>query len=134
MDSSSTLALSLLLMLFTNLHAVEESLLLPETTVTTINKMAGPVLSVHCKSKDDDLGAHILQPDGSYSFTFRPNVFGTTLFTCIFQWTETHNFAIFDFHRDGNRCTDCRWEIYRDGPCLLHPKDLGTYNVCFPWN
>lgn len=138
MNSSLALAFLVLQILFITLYADEELISIgpPETTVTTINKLAGPVLGVHCRSKDDDLGVHSLESGRSYSFHFKPNIWGTTEFTCGFEFVqgEMHNFTIYNFHRDMNRCTNCSWEIYRDGPCLMHPKDTGTYNMCFPWN
>ena len=42
-------------------------------------------LTVHCKSGDDDLGAHVLRPKGSYSFKFGTNFFGGTLFLFLFN-------------------------------------------------
>jgi hypothetical protein len=49
-----------------------------------INRVVVPphptTITVHCKSKNDDLGFHTLPYTGSYLFTFTPNIFGTTLF------------------------------------------------------
>ncbi|KAL0551570.1 hypothetical protein IC582_010668 [Cucumis melo] len=137
MNSLLALVFLVLQIIFIKLYADEELIsLLPETTVTTINKLVGPVIGVHCRSKDDDLGVHIIESERSYSFHFRPNIWGTTQFTCSFQFVqgEIHNFTIYNFHRDINRCTSCIWEFYRDGPCLMHPKDTRSYNMCFPWN
>ncbi|GMN42700.1 hypothetical protein TIFTF001_011896 [Ficus carica] len=40
----------------------------PETTLT-----------VHCKSKNDDLGVQLVPPEGSYGFWFGPRFLGGTL-------------------------------------------------------
>lgn len=124
MNSSLALIFLVLQILFIGMHAAEESIsLLPETTVTTINKLAGPVLNVHCRSKDDDLGVHIIEFERSYSFTFRPHVWGTTQFSCSFQWVqgEIHNFSIYKFHR----CKSLHWlqvEKLSRWPLLDAPK------------
>ncbi|KAH0931406.1 hypothetical protein HID58_008523, partial [Brassica napus] len=38
----------------------------------------GSTLNLHCKSPDDDLGLKILATNNSWSFTFRPNIWGNT--------------------------------------------------------
>uniref|UniRef100_A0A9I9EBP9 Uncharacterized protein n=1 Tax=Cucumis melo TaxID=3656 RepID=A0A9I9EBP9_CUCME len=63
----------------------------------------------------------------------RPNIWGTTLFYCVFEWVkgEPHYFTIYDFKRDGKTCINCRWLVYASGPCLQHSE---TSFTCFPWN
>ncbi|KAF8394177.1 hypothetical protein HHK36_020384 [Tetracentron sinense] len=46
----------------------------------------GLTLNLHCKSKDDDLGTHVLSYGQNYTWGFRTNIFFTTLFWCNFQW------------------------------------------------
>ncbi|WZY80394.1 hypothetical protein YC2023_026778 [Brassica napus] len=50
----------------------------------------GSTLNLHCKSSDDNLGLQILAPNKSWSFTFRPNIWGTTNYriadTVIQHW------------------------------------------------
>lgn len=45
-------------------------------------------LTLHCKSKDDDLGVQVVPFKGSFQFHFRVNFRMTTLFFCSFQWEE----------------------------------------------
>ncbi|KAH0896002.1 hypothetical protein HID58_045570 [Brassica napus] len=85
-------------------------------TVEIINKLGGGLtLTLHCKSKDDDLGVQTLAPDSRWSFKFTPAFFGTTRFSCNFKWGgESHSFDIYDDDRDvgDKQCYLCSWNIY----------------------
>uniref|UniRef100_A0A9I9E860 S-protein homolog n=1 Tax=Cucumis melo TaxID=3656 RepID=A0A9I9E860_CUCME len=91
-------------------------------------------LTVHCKSGDDDLGVHQLQPLGGYAFTFRPNFIGTTLFYCTFQWPGwSHSFDIYKDSRDRNRCNGlCLWIVGEQGVCMFHYVTK-KYDFCYTW-
>ncbi|CAH8303425.1 unnamed protein product [Eruca vesicaria subsp. sativa] len=110
-----------------------------EKTVKISNHLLiGDTLTVHCKSKNDDLGVQTLPPYSSWSFKFRPAVFGTTLFFCNFKWgKESHWFNIYDDNRDGPRnehpCVLCLWNIYPSLACKFDGIDL-KYNLCYDWN
>ncbi|KAL1188787.1 putative S-protein [Cardamine amara subsp. amara] len=94
------------------------------------NSLGGPVLTVHCKSKDDDLGPHAVPFNQNYHFGFKPNILKTTLFFCSFRWDKQFKwFDIFDAQRDEDICVNCNWVIKPDGPCRL-----GKKQKCFPWN
>ncbi|XP_038698049.1 S-protein homolog 5-like [Tripterygium wilfordii] len=78
---------------------------IPKKVTTHINNDLGPGidLTLHCKSKEDDLGEHVLQyHDQGYEFRFRPNIWGSTLFFCSFSWQggPIHWFDIYDYRRD----------------------------------
>ncbi|KAK9180241.1 hypothetical protein WN943_029449 [Citrus x changshan-huyou] len=76
----------------------------------------GEDLTLHCKSKDNDLGEHVLHEDESYNFSFCQNVLGETLFFCTFEWSgQVHKFDIFDGSRDP--CSHCNWRITHLAPC-----------------
>ncbi|XP_024029586.1 S-protein homolog 4-like [Morus notabilis] len=67
----------------------------------------GTDLTVHCKSKDDDLGIHVVAPNGSYGFRFAPNIFGGTLFFCRMEWPgNSHYFDIYVQKRDRQLALD----------------------------
>nr|XP_027186578.1 S-protein homolog 5-like [Cicer arietinum] len=104
----------------------------PVLNVVMTNKLTdGLKLTVHCKSKDNDLGIHVLVPGQSYGFKFRHNLFGETLFFCFFKWNDvTHWFDIYEDERDYATCKSCYWDIKQTGPCLKDPKG----DICYPWN
>ncbi|KAF8020574.1 hypothetical protein BT93_G1109 [Corymbia citriodora subsp. variegata] len=90
------------------------------TEVQIVNNLpGGPLLTVHCKSKDDDLGIHGISSGNQWGFSFKPNIWGTTLFFCSFQWPGSfYHFDIYDDKRDGSQCSTCVWNIKPTGPCL----------------
>ncbi|EOA32861.1 hypothetical protein CARUB_v10016178mg [Capsella rubella] len=111
----------------------------PRTTVMIHNDLEGPLpLRYHCKSRDDDLGDWTMPPNGTWSFKFRPSIFGNTLFFCSFRWEqELHYFDIYKQNRDREfakfGCRKCQWKIYKNGPCKFNKKTK-MFDVCLPWN
>lgn len=104
--------------------------------VLIINNLSGGLdLTVHCKSKNDDLGFHLLPPQGQYQFTFRPKfLWRTTLFFCSFQWNGGfHYFDIYDQKRDMDVCRNCMWSIVQDGPCRFSDSRK-VFDLCEKWN
>ena len=89
-------------------------------------------LQIHCKSKNDDLGVHIIPFNGNYGFEFTPNFFAETLYFCGFKWDENlHWFDIYVHSRD-RFCTNvCTWNISESGPCYIF-DDKST--KCYGWN
>ncbi|XP_039067932.1 S-protein homolog 2-like [Hibiscus syriacus] len=93
-------------------------------------------LTIHCKSKDDDLGVHVLSYRESYGFRFQPNYFARTLFFCrVTSNGKSHWFDVFDGEREwtwGEGCLEtddkCVWNVRQNGPCT------GTFNHCYGWN
>ncbi|CAN8324732.1 unnamed protein product [Cochlearia groenlandica] len=107
-------------------------------TVEIINALgAGVTLPYHCKSKDDDFGARSLPPGGSWSFSFRRQFFGRSLFFCSFELRRGRFwFDIYKDHRDNlleTWCKKCVWKIQETRPCRFNDvtKD---FDLCYPWN
>ncbi|KAE8695438.1 hypothetical protein F3Y22_tig00110711pilonHSYRG00010 [Hibiscus syriacus] len=110
----------------------------PYTQVIIYNDLENKKdLTIHCKSKDDDLGVHVISYKESYDFQFEPNFFGRTLFFCRMTWNgKSHWFDVFREDRDkywgldhGCFQTDkCVWNVRRNGPCTENS------NACYPWN
>ena len=90
-------------------------------------------LALHCKSKDDDLGVKYLQFKETWWFHFRPNIWGTTLFFCSFQWDQTgiHWFVV--YQPLGPACSYCRYNITAGGPCL-YDEENNKFDKCSSWN
>ncbi|KAF3456441.1 hypothetical protein FNV43_RR01091 [Rhamnella rubrinervis] len=66
----------------------------------------GVVLTIHCKSKDDDLGQHQLPYNSSFSWKFKSNaILRNTLFYCYIWWDGGYGaFDIYKATRDDPRC------------------------------
>src|ERR1044072_44058 len=95
--------------------------------ITVSNNLEGGLdLTIHCKSRDDDLGVHVLHTSETFEWSFTPNFWGTTLFYCSFQWQGAPSilwFDIFDGSRDDN-CHRCAWTIKKNGPCVTNEIQL----------
>ncbi|KAI4325425.1 hypothetical protein MLD38_030828 [Melastoma candidum] len=92
----------------------------------------GPTLTVHCWSKNDDLGEQELPPKDSWEFSFKLDFFGRTRFDCTFKWNdEVHRFPIYVQMRDNWACLNCTWVIYQAGPCR---QNTGSNDVCYHWH
>ncbi|KAL3725784.1 hypothetical protein ACJRO7_030763 [Eucalyptus globulus] len=88
----------------------------------------GVTLTVHCQSKDDDLGFKQIPPSGMWEFRFTPSFWGNTLFSCSFQWpNHFHHRDVFVQDTDVARCKGlCEWHATSTGPCLKN-------NACDIW-
>ena len=76
----------------------------------------GQELKLHCKSKDDDLGNHVIPNGGHYDWSFEDNYFftfwSTTLFTCNFECKfGIKNFTIYE----SGKTEILHWEAKEDG-------------------
>lgn len=94
-------------------------------------------LNVHCKSKEDNLGVHVVSYLNSYEFSFIPNIWGTTQFYCSMAWlSHFHHFDIYIYYRDV-RCQQtkhtCAWYVTPVGPCMLENLH-DNKTICYVWN
>ncbi|CAL0327917.1 unnamed protein product [Lupinus luteus] len=92
---------------------------------------AGTPLTIHCKSRTDDLGVHVLKYGEEFKFQFQYSFFQNTLFFCGFTWdSKLHWFDIYDQERDGDVCKpDCKWNMTRDHPCRFY-FNTQKYTFC----
>ncbi|XP_050211853.1 S-protein homolog 5-like [Mercurialis annua] len=132
----STKAISFLLLSFwvKAAHGLVQRFLRHKTNVYVDNSLDyGLDLTLHCKSKDNDLGIKLLHFDETFKFTFRPTFWGTTEFFCSFQWKDRFEwFSIYVDNRDYPICYDCYWIVKTDGPCMKSAS--GYYDICYKWN
>lgn len=80
-------------------------------------------LLVHCKSGDDDLGAHYLSVGSEFSWEFKMNYFANTLFWCYFAPDRYHHASTNVFWYSDHlfqRCfeNNCSWVARDDGVYL----------------
>ncbi|KAK7307834.1 hypothetical protein VNO77_41243 [Canavalia gladiata] len=93
----------------------------PRAHVRIFNHLGGKdgnsTLNVHCKSKDDDLGIHVINSDECFGWNFHPNLQGTTLFFCYLSWMGGQGtYDMYAEKRDYNRCPHyCDWYATKDG-------------------
>ncbi|KAJ9182382.1 hypothetical protein P3X46_006383 [Hevea brasiliensis] len=127
-----------LVMVFLLLMSSCEAWFFPKKQTVSITNVLGKglELTIHCKSKDDDLGTREIPFNGNFSFRFRPNFMDTTLFYCNMTWQgQTHGFDIYIAQRDKDKCphNNCSWIIKPTGPCMWN-EEKQIYNDCFPWD
>ncbi|GFQ07435.1 hypothetical protein PHJA_002887600 [Phtheirospermum japonicum] len=90
-------------------------------TVHIVNNLPpnSPPLSLHCASKNDDLGHHNLTTNQDFHFSFCDNPF-STLFFCRFQWNNKN--TSFDVYSAGWKYNRCEY-----GVCGYGVKSDGIY-------
>ncbi|KAL2540973.1 Plant self-incompatibility protein S1 family [Abeliophyllum distichum] len=119
--------LILLLLLISAIHA--------KVHVQVINRLDnGQFMNVHCRSKDNDLGLHLVEDGGDTTWSFDVNFWGTTLFYCDVQWndSERYHFDAYDAKRDYRRCqSECRWMIDKEGSLYGYDEQFGIWEM-FP--
>ncbi|KAM1456591.1 hypothetical protein ACFX13_034711 [Malus domestica] len=130
----SAVVLTFLLMLTSTCYA---DIINPITHVTIINYLRnGRDLTVHCKSADDDVGVHVIPPNGSFEFHFRPNFWNSTQYYCKFDWEGgSYWFDIYIQLRDKPNCVkNCNWLIIPNGACRQIEGRPDLVDRCYPWN
>lgn len=107
--------------------------------VTIWNHMYYSSLTVHCKSKDDDLGVHVLGYRKKYNWAFDENLWQTTLFWCNFEskygrasgevfWPEYYESDLTEY------CDHivCNWSAGKFG-ISFHFHANNSYELRYPW-
>ncbi|POO03413.1 Self-incompatibility protein [Trema orientale] len=91
-------------------------------------------LHVHCASKDDDLGSHVVPSNQFYTWRFKINFIESTLFHCsISSGRLSGSYDIYKALRDNyGRCKrKCSWFVREDG---IHGyREDGVDDLDFSW-
>ncbi|OVA13269.1 Plant self-incompatibility S1 [Macleaya cordata] len=102
----------------------------------------GTNMTLHCKSKDDDLGEQIRTFGQDFEWSFGVNFWDTTLFWCNIWWSPSPGrlieggFHIYDSKRDIDDCGKmCLRFVKPDGIYFNFPAKGGpTYSeLVYPW-
>ncbi|KAK7264828.1 hypothetical protein RJT34_32440 [Clitoria ternatea] len=104
--------------------------------VSIKNKLgSGKNMTLHCQSKDNDLGTHDIADGDEYGWEFSDNVFGTTLFFCDLGWEKVadYHFNTYSFGRDFVRCNaGCSWLVSAEGIYGLNGQ-TGLWEFMYHW-
>ena len=99
--------------------------------VYIFNNLNRDTLRLHCASKDDDLGNHVLPINGNFHFGFKMNFFASTLFWCGFNFSPVNHGGSYDVFWAGQKFIaacgpdrNCTWSARNDG--------LYLYDYTFP--
>ncbi|KAL7126286.1 hypothetical protein ABFS83_14G176100 [Erythranthe nasuta] len=104
----------------------------PEVHVTVASVIPADPITVHCYSKDDDLGTHQLAYLQPLSWHFHYSILGDTKFSCkIDTQYGSGEYTVWTDDIMVNRCgLNCIWQVKSTGPCLQQSQgDLW----CLPW-
>ena len=102
------------------------------------NNIPGPLpLSIHCYSKDDDIGFHVLNNGNDFRFHFGVNFWGTTKFWCDFWWNSKHtSFDVFNSHVADDYCGNnlgnkCFWSATPSGFSIANKDNPSSGDLHF---
>ncbi|KAJ8763918.1 hypothetical protein K2173_003700 [Erythroxylum novogranatense] len=108
----------------------------PVITVRIFNELVEDKadVTIHCKSKDDDLGVHVVPFGKTYEFSFRENIWGSTLFFCGFNSKgRSVVFDVFESKRDYERILKYSiWRVRKDGVHGFQEKPTKE-DLIFKW-
>ncbi|KAL8538707.1 hypothetical protein ACS0TY_000646 [Phlomoides rotata] len=92
-------------------------------------------MKVHCRSKNDDLGEHFLNPKDDYKFSFCDNIFLRTVFSCNLSWgNKEADFKAFTSEDSYDICIRdiCTWEARPDG-IYVSDRRSGGFIKMYDW-
>ncbi|CAI0394822.1 unnamed protein product [Linum tenue] len=83
-----------------------------QVLVYITNRLTEKILIVHCRSRDDDLGAHAVAVGATFHWSFNDNFFGKTLFWCKLAVEDKRiSFVAYEAHVE----TFGQWVVRDDG-------------------
>ncbi|KAL2342384.1 hypothetical protein Fmac_003669 [Flemingia macrophylla] len=94
----------------------------------------GIVIYLHCRSKNDDLGQHSLVVGEQQEWSFKDNIFDSTLFWCTLDAGNWQfKFEIYSAKRDTKCTTECDRSIRSDGAYFWNQLDK-VWEKRFSWS
>ncbi|RDX63267.1 Self-incompatibility protein S1, partial [Mucuna pruriens] len=100
------------------------------------NLGSGKNMSLHCQSKDNDLGTQNIVYGDEFGWDFSDNVIGSTLFFCDLGWqnVQQFHFDAYSFARDMVRCdgVGCSWLVAAEGIYGLNGQ-TGFWEFLYQW-
>lgn len=111
-------------------------LVVSKVHVSIMNRLGdGENVTLHCQSKDNDLGQQNVADGSEFGWDFSVNTAGTTLFYCDMAWQNVpqYHFDAYDFGRDFVRCeTQCLWLVSTEGMYGLNGR-TGFWEYIYHW-
>ncbi|KAL2658432.1 hypothetical protein AAZV13_03G022200 [Glycine max] len=82
----------------------------------------GIVVHLHCQSKDTDFHEHVLAVGEHQEWSFKDNLFGTTLYWCTMDAINVHvSFEVYNVDIEENICNvQCNRNLKNDGAYFYH--------------
>ncbi|KAG5069416.1 hypothetical protein AAZX31_01G128500 [Glycine max] len=108
----------------------------PKNTVRVYNRMNDNILVyLHCQSKDDDLGQHVLAVGEHQEWSFNDRVIGTTLFWCTMNANNVHaSFEVYNMKTELMKCSSqCNRILNNSGGYFFDEFD-GYWEKRLSWN
>lgn len=102
--------------------------------VQVVNELPqnSPVLTLHCASKDNDLGYQTLSTSEGFKWKFCDGIFGNTLFFCHLWWDKNEKaFETYKYKRN-TPGSDFRWVSKSDG--IYVSVDNGPLGKMYEWD
>nr|DAD20159.1 TPA_asm: hypothetical protein HUJ06_021622 [Nelumbo nucifera] len=93
-------------------------------------------LNLHCASKNNDLGTHLITFGSNFNWSFNINFSETTLFWCDMNWKSFRmHYDVFEAKRDRSICDAqqrCYWRVQQDG-LYFYDASQDTYERKDVW-
>ncbi|CAL1363752.1 unnamed protein product [Linum trigynum] len=103
-----------------------------QSAVSVKNEMSDKKLIVHCQSKDDDIGSHVVDVGLDLHWDFLAEI--GTQFWCNLAVEDKH--LSFDAYQQSDRdlcCGHMYWKVRDDGVHLVDPDDGETKSYRREW-
>ncbi|XP_010245686.1 PREDICTED: uncharacterized protein LOC104589164 [Nelumbo nucifera] len=113
----------------------EAAVVLGKIDVRITNEIGnGYGLSIHCRSKNDDLGQKMLKGNMYAEWAFDANIWGTTLYYCDMVWQlGWGHYDVYVASRDKSRCHYNCWYSARQDGLYAYDEVNGTYSFWARW-